>query len=144
MPDSSRRGEISVCVYSASPTCYLPAESDDIGSCLAVSQEAIATGDPELAQMVLRERDVQRYSNRATALPALLQRLTEVSHGPAAVSPVLQRSVTAVGHSPTSVSHSPIAVTPFLQRSVSPTEVTRVLQRSVTVLQWLITVLQRS
>ena len=45
----------------------------------AVSQEAIATGDPELAQMVLRERDVQRYSNRATALPALLQRLTEVS-----------------------------------------------------------------
>lgn len=42
-----------------------------------VSQEAIATGDPELAQMVLRERDVQRYSSRATALPALLQRLTE-------------------------------------------------------------------
>ncbi|XP_063904695.1 ankyrin repeat domain-containing protein 13D isoform X2 [Zophobas morio] len=42
-----------------------------------VVQEAVATGDPELLQMVLERRDFQRYSNRMAGIPELLQRLKE-------------------------------------------------------------------
>ncbi|KAF5295163.1 hypothetical protein FQR65_LT10551 [Abscondita terminalis] len=42
-----------------------------------VVQEAVATGDPELLQMVLERRDFQRYSNRMAGIPELLQKLKE-------------------------------------------------------------------
>lgn len=44
---------------------------------ILVVQEAVATGDPELLQMVLERRDYQRYSNRMAGIPQLLQRLTQ-------------------------------------------------------------------
>lgn len=40
-------------------------------------QEAVATGDPELLQMVLERRDFQRYSNRMAGIPELLQKLKQ-------------------------------------------------------------------
>lgn len=42
-----------------------------------VVQEAVATGDPELVQIVLERRDYQRYSNRMAGIPKLLERLTQ-------------------------------------------------------------------
>lgn len=42
-----------------------------------VVQEAVATGDPELLQLVLEKRDYQRYSSRMAGIPELLQRLKE-------------------------------------------------------------------
>lgn len=42
-----------------------------------VVQEAVATGDPELLQMVLERRDFQRYSNRMAGIPELLQKLKQ-------------------------------------------------------------------
>ncbi|CAH1802482.1 unnamed protein product [Owenia fusiformis] len=42
-------------------------------------QEAIATGDPELVQLVLQYRDYQRYTRRAEGVPGLLQKLREAS-----------------------------------------------------------------
>ncbi|CAG9856866.1 unnamed protein product [Phyllotreta striolata] len=42
-----------------------------------VVQEAVATGDPELVQIVLESRDFQRYTNRMAGIPELLQRLKE-------------------------------------------------------------------
>lgn len=42
-----------------------------------VVQEAVATGDPELLQLVLERRDFQRYSNRMAGIPELLQRLKQ-------------------------------------------------------------------
>lgn len=45
--------------------------------CFIVVQEAVATGDPELLQMVLERRDFQRYSNRMAGIPELLQKLKE-------------------------------------------------------------------
>lgn len=44
-----------------------------------VVQEAVATGDPELLQLVLERRDFQRYSSRVGGIPELLQKLKEVS-----------------------------------------------------------------
>lgn len=44
----------------------------------AVVQEAVATGDPELVQLVLERRDYQRYSTRVGGVPELLLRLKEV------------------------------------------------------------------
>jgi len=41
-------------------------------------QEATATGDPVLLQMVLEKRDHQRYSSRIGGVPELLQRLKDV------------------------------------------------------------------
>jgi hypothetical protein len=43
-----------------------------------VVQEAVATGDPELLQLVLERRDFQRYSSRVGGIPELLQKLKEV------------------------------------------------------------------
>lgn len=45
---------------------------------LPVVQEAVATGDPELLQLVLERRDFQRYSSRVGGIPELLQKLKEV------------------------------------------------------------------
>ncbi|KAK9887875.1 hypothetical protein WA026_000180 [Henosepilachna vigintioctopunctata] len=42
-----------------------------------VVQEAVATGDPELLQLVLERRDFQRYSSRMAGIPVLLERLKE-------------------------------------------------------------------
>ncbi|XP_071443354.1 ankyrin repeat domain-containing protein 13D isoform X3 [Hetaerina americana] len=42
-----------------------------------VVQEAVATGDPELLQLVLERRDYQRYSSRIGGIPELLQKLKE-------------------------------------------------------------------
>ncbi|CAG9812412.1 unnamed protein product [Phaedon cochleariae] len=42
-----------------------------------VVQEAVATGDPELLQIVLESRDVQRYTSRMAGIPELLQKLKE-------------------------------------------------------------------
>jgi len=42
-----------------------------------VVQEAVATGDPELVQLVLERRDYQRYSNRVGGVPELLLKLKE-------------------------------------------------------------------
>jgi hypothetical protein len=42
-----------------------------------VVQEAVATGDPELLQLVLERRDYQRYSSRVGGIPELLQKLKE-------------------------------------------------------------------
>jgi len=47
--------------------------------CFLVVQEAVATGDPELLQLVLERRDFQRYSSRVGGIPELLQKLKEVS-----------------------------------------------------------------
>jgi septin 4 len=47
-----------------------------------VVQEAVATGDPELLQLVLERRDFQRYSSRVGGIPELLQKLKEVSIEP--------------------------------------------------------------
>lgn len=41
-------------------------------------QEAVATGDPELVQLVLQRRDYQRLSSRAGGVPELLLKLKEV------------------------------------------------------------------
>lgn len=38
-------------------------------------QEAVATGDPELLQLVLERRDIQRYTSRMAGIPELLQKL---------------------------------------------------------------------
>lgn len=40
-----------------------------------VMNEAVATGDPELVQMVLERRDYQRYSSRVCGIPELLAKL---------------------------------------------------------------------
>lgn len=40
-----------------------------------VVQEAVATGDPELLQLVLERRDRQRYTSRVGGIPDLLQKL---------------------------------------------------------------------
>ena len=53
-----------------------------LGICIdyfIVVQEAVATGDPELVQLVLERRDYQRYSTRVGGVPELLLRLKEVS-----------------------------------------------------------------
>jgi len=42
-----------------------------------VVQEATATGDPQLVQLVLDQRDRQRYSTRVGGIPELLQKLKE-------------------------------------------------------------------
>ncbi|XP_049787191.1 ankyrin repeat domain-containing protein 13D isoform X1 [Schistocerca cancellata] len=42
-----------------------------------VVQEAVATGDPEMLQLVLERRDFQRYSSRVGGIPELLQKLKE-------------------------------------------------------------------
>ncbi|KAF4529409.1 hypothetical protein B566_EDAN003503 [Ephemera danica] len=42
-----------------------------------VVQEAVATGDPELLQLVLERRDYQRYTSRIGGIPSLLQKLKE-------------------------------------------------------------------
>ena len=42
-----------------------------------VVQEATATGDPELVQLVLDQRDRQRYSTRIGGIPELLQKLKD-------------------------------------------------------------------
>lgn len=42
-----------------------------------VVQEAVATGDPELLQMVLERRDLQRYVSRMAGIPDLLQKLKD-------------------------------------------------------------------
>jgi len=42
-----------------------------------VVQEATATGDPELVQMVLDQRDRQRYSTRIGGIPELLKKLKD-------------------------------------------------------------------
>ncbi|XP_057658211.1 ankyrin repeat domain-containing protein 13D isoform X1 [Diorhabda carinulata] len=42
-----------------------------------VVQEAVATGDPELVQIVLESRDFQRYTSRMAGIPELLHRLKE-------------------------------------------------------------------
>ncbi|XP_072386366.1 ankyrin repeat domain-containing protein 13D [Diabrotica undecimpunctata] len=42
-----------------------------------VVQEAVATGDPELLQIVLESRDFQRYTSRMAGIPQLLHRLKE-------------------------------------------------------------------
>ncbi|KAG5899028.1 hypothetical protein JTB14_000054 [Gonioctena quinquepunctata] len=42
-----------------------------------VVQEAVATGDPELLQIVLESRDFQRYTSRMAGIPELLQKLKE-------------------------------------------------------------------
>ncbi|KDR18063.1 ankyrin repeat domain-containing protein 13D isoform X1 [Zootermopsis nevadensis] len=42
-----------------------------------VVQEAVATGDPELLQLLLERRDFQRYSSRIGGIPELLQKLKE-------------------------------------------------------------------
>ena len=44
-----------------------------------VLHEAVATGDPELVQLVLKYRDHQRYTKRSVGVPELLQKLKEVS-----------------------------------------------------------------
>ncbi|CAB3383994.1 Hypothetical predicted protein [Cloeon dipterum] len=46
--------------------------------CWTAVQEATATGDPDLLQMVLERRDYQRYSSRIGGVPELLQRLKDV------------------------------------------------------------------
>ncbi|XP_022916461.1 ankyrin repeat domain-containing protein 13D isoform X2 [Onthophagus taurus] len=43
----------------------------------SVLQEAVATGDPELLQLILERRDFQRYSNRMAGIPELLQKLKQ-------------------------------------------------------------------
>lgn len=40
-------------------------------------QEAIATGDPEMVQLVMEHRDYQRHSDRATGVSKLLKLLEE-------------------------------------------------------------------
>lgn len=40
-------------------------------------QEAVATGDPEILQMVLERRDIQRYTSRMAGIPELLQKLKD-------------------------------------------------------------------
>lgn len=40
--------------------------------------EAVCTGDPELVQLVLENRDYQRYSKRTVGVPDLLKKLKEV------------------------------------------------------------------
>ena len=42
-----------------------------------VVQEATATGDPELVQLVLDQRDRQRYSTRIGGIPDLLKKLKD-------------------------------------------------------------------
>ncbi|RZF44407.1 hypothetical protein LSTR_LSTR010036 [Laodelphax striatellus] len=42
-----------------------------------VVQEAVATGDPELVNLVLEMRDYQRYSSRVGGVPELLLKLKE-------------------------------------------------------------------
>ena len=43
-----------------------------------VLHEAVATGDPELVQLILKYRDHQRYTKRSVGVPELLQKLKEV------------------------------------------------------------------
>lgn len=43
----------------------------------SVLHEAVATGDPELVQLVLKYRDHQRYTKRSVGVPELLQKLKE-------------------------------------------------------------------
>lgn len=43
----------------------------------SVLHEAVCTGDPELVQLVLENRDYQRYSKRTVGVPDLLKRLKE-------------------------------------------------------------------
>lgn len=40
-------------------------------------QEAIATGDPDMVQLVMEHRDYQRHSDRATGVSKLLKLLEE-------------------------------------------------------------------
>lgn len=40
-------------------------------------QEAIATGDPQMVQLVMEHRDYQRHTNRATGVSKLLKLLEE-------------------------------------------------------------------
>lgn len=47
-----------------------------------VLHEAIATNDPELVQLVLEKRELQRASKRAKAIPALLRKIRDVSDDP--------------------------------------------------------------
>lgn len=42
-----------------------------------VVQEAVATGDREILTSVLEVRDLQRYNQRTSHVPALLQRLKD-------------------------------------------------------------------
>lgn len=44
----------------------------------SVLHEAVCTGDPELVQLVLENRDYQRYSKRTVGVPDLLKKLKEV------------------------------------------------------------------
>lgn len=37
----------------------------------------MATGDPELLQMVLERRDIQRYTSRMAGIPDVLQKLKD-------------------------------------------------------------------
>lgn len=43
----------------------------------SVLHEAVATGDPELVQLILKYRDHQRYTKRSVGVPELLQKLKE-------------------------------------------------------------------
>jgi len=45
----------------------------------AVLQEAVATGCPEMIQLVVERRDYERHSAWAAGVPELLRRLNEVS-----------------------------------------------------------------
>ena len=61
---------------------YLTVHCSKLDSCLflscSVTQEAVATGDPEMVQLCLQYRDFQRYTRRTEGVPGLLQRLKEV------------------------------------------------------------------
>lgn len=46
--------------------------------CCAVVQEAVSTGDPELLQVCLQFRDMQRFTGRVAGIPDLLKKLKEV------------------------------------------------------------------
>ena len=50
-----------------------------VGCFLTVLHEAVATGDPELVQLILKYRDHQRYTKRTVSVPELLQKLKDVS-----------------------------------------------------------------
>lgn len=43
-----------------------------------VLQEAVSTGDPELAQLVLQYRDFKRATERLAGIPELLSKLRQV------------------------------------------------------------------
>lgn len=43
----------------------------------AAMQEAIATGNPDMVQLVMEHRDYQRHSDRATGVSKLLKLLEE-------------------------------------------------------------------